>query len=442
MRDDSTPMQDDPSFDLPITAEEADRVARELGFRLSQIGPGAFGFEDRAMAVFVPLDDRSEAVVTDGRTPDRALRRGIALCRARNAKSRPRSSNVSKRPYAAPSSIQDPLRLFSKLDQLNGAGSHVDNLIIQQIKDAAPLAVLISAENVSRFFADHHANLDFERDIPNIVPPFTTTWVEYTDYRSIPHDPRRVGVLVLAMDVRDESVDDARDEARQMLQGQAASAADQIRLAYKRAGMEAHPEMIARLRDFASGIHGPIVSSCRWMIRAMYFIEGRSTTGAIGPMRVWEAALDDTGNVARFQDGSLASLTYSPVHDQADQGAPPVGMVPAFLAFAFSHCKNVSIAEQTLPRAARRRLERAGKADVTFRVLSIDPMRTVLQSEGNINHNGLKKALHICRGNFAHYSEDKPLFGKYAGTFWRPAHVRGTAEAGMIGKDYAVKAPR
>ena len=47
---------------------------------------------------------------------------------------------------------------------------------------------------------------------------------------------------------------------------------------------------------------------------------------------------------------------------------------------------------------------------------------------------------HMVRGNFAEYGADKPLFGKYTGRFWIPAHVRGKREEGqsVTPKDYVV----
>jgi hypothetical protein len=118
---------------------------------------------------------------------------------------------------------------------------------------------------------------------------------------------------------------------------------------------------------------------------------------------------------------------------------------PLYLAICFMHCKNVTLTEQEgqyPSRQVRREAERRGDPPLTkFYTLNIEPMKKVLRDEGGSETVGLKRALHICRGHFSHYSEDKPLFGKYAGQFWIPAHVRGTAEAGMIAKDYNVKPP-
>ena len=68
-------------------------------------------------------------------------------------------------------------------------------------------------------------------------------------------------------------------------------------------------------------------------------------------------------------------------------------------------------------------------------------MKATLQSEGGASKNGLKKALHICRGHFATYTQDAPLFGNFVGTVWKPQHVRGNAQHGAVVKDYRVLAP-
>ena len=71
-------------------------------------------------------------------------------------------------------------------------------------------------------------------------------------------------------------------------------------------------------------------------------------------------------------------------------------------------------------------------------ILEIGAIKDVLRAEGDAAANGLRKALHICRGHFATYTENNPLFGKLKGTFWKPAHVRGSIEDGIVDKDYRV----
>lgn len=115
----------------------------------------------------------------------------------------------------------------------------------------------------------------------------------------------------------------------------------------------------------------------------------------------------------------------------------------AIATLGFLHCKNVSVenAPDQRTRQQRRFDERRGIDPVVFKTLVIDPSigRKATAAERRDNHDPVTR-LHICRGHFATYTAEKPLFGKYSGTFWIPAHVRGSAEVGEVRKDYRVKA--
>jgi hypothetical protein len=118
-------------------------------------------------------------------------------------------------------------------------------------------------------------------------------------------------------------------------------------------------------------------------------------------------------------------------------------LFPLFLAVGFMNCKNValrSVAPDPAPN--RERLKVGLKPFLRYHVLDIEPMKTVLRTEGQVETQGLQKALHIVRGHFATYSPERPLFGKVAGTFWVPSHTRGSLEHGIVAKDYRVGAPR
>lgn len=114
----------------------------------------------------------------------------------------------------------------------------------------------------------------------------------------------------------------------------------------------------------------------------------------------------------------------------------------SLFALSLLHCKNVARVEHAPDAALQRARQRRNKPPLTkFYTLEIEPMKQVLKKEGGIESNGLKKALHICRGHFATYSPDRPLFGRVAGKFWIPAHARGSKSAGEAVKDYAIKKP-
>lgn len=113
-------------------------------------------------------------------------------------------------------------------------------------------------------------------------------------------------------------------------------------------------------------------------------------------------------------------------------------------ALSFMNCKNVTIDAQEPDRQINRERRKAGlKPFVRFHTINIEPMRSVLKSEGGIEENGLKRALHICRGHFATYSDR--MFGRELETpvtVWRPAHVRGSAKEGLVISDYRVSGPK
>lgn len=143
--------------------------------------------------------------------------------------------------------------------------------------------------------------------------------------------------------------------------------------------------------------------------------------------------------IAVEPDGRIHSAAF-----RDDPALPAAGLMMelmvSLLAISFMHCKNVVRSDATEQAGPTPKWLRRMKAPrLTYRVLQIGPMRDALRSEGGIETNGLKKALHICRGHFAHYSDEAPLFGKYTGQFWKPSHVRGSLESGAVVKDYAVK---
>lgn len=117
-------------------------------------------------------------------------------------------------------------------------------------------------------------------------------------------------------------------------------------------------------------------------------------------------------------------------------------VAPFLFAMSLMHCKNVVIREVAPPDTRRAKAKKRGVPPlVRYRVLDIEPMKTVLRTEGQIEKTGLKQALHICRGHFKTY-DDKPLFGKVRGTFWWPSTVRGSLSEGAVVKDYQVHEPK
>ena len=108
------------------------------------------------------------------------------------------------------------------------------------------------------------------------------------------------------------------------------------------------------------------------------------------------------------------------------------------LALNFLHCKNVTIEREKYGPITVQKDKYGKKKEFRkyYHILSIEPMKKILESSGNAKETGIKRAFHICRGHFRTYSETKKLFGKVAGTFWIENHVRGSKEVGEVYKDY------
>jgi len=104
---------------------------------------------------------------------------------------------------------------------------------------------------------------------------------------------------------------------------------------------------------------------------------------------------------------------------------------PTLLAVCFLHCKNVKIVEETVDKPlAKKYRERTGIQPTPYKTLVIEPLKQILRTEGRSGEVGIQRAMHICRGHFADYTDGKGLFGKYHGRFWIPATVRGTKRGG------------
>jgi len=118
----------------------------------------------------------------------------------------------------------------------------------------------------------------------------------------------------------------------------------------------------------------------------------------------------------------------------------PDTIFPVLLSMSFMNCKNVEIIQHKPPqKVTQKRLKRNKEPRTTYYTLEITPMKKVLETEGRIDEIGLQRALHICRGHFKDYSHSNGLFGKYKGRYWWNSAVKGTAQSGVIKKDYSIK---
>lgn len=103
-------------------------------------------------------------------------------------------------------------------------------------------------------------------------------------------------------------------------------------------------------------------------------------------------------------------------------------------------CKNIRLFEKYVPKKLRKKQERKhGHGGLREYVLTITVPGKQKQYEGGSTSVGTSVPLHICRGHFKTFTDEKPLLGKHTGKYWWQPHVRGDEKNGTIKKDYRVK---
>lgn len=153
----------------------------------------------------------------------------------------------------------------------------------------------------------------------------------------------------------------------------------------------------------------------------------------IAPQFVWSCWLDREGNyLAGASIGPDASYGFTMSNYQTIM----------LLAFTFANCCNVKLEDATeelqpIPKI-RRRLKIPEVKRYTLNIAGhiSRPSREYTKGPQGV------MPFHLCRGHFATYTADRPMFGnpKLIGRYWHPPHIKGKKENGEIIKDYAITA--
>jgi len=105
------------------------------------------------------------------------------------------------------------------------------------------------------------------------------------------------------------------------------------------------------------------------------------------------------------------------------------------------NCKNITTKEISRDKENLKRGRKNLPPLYSYHVLQITSPSANKGEKPRILGQG-KHRQHWCRGHFKHYTEEKPLFGKYTGLyFWEP-HLRGDSKRGFADKDYEYVPPK
>ena len=187
-----------------------------------------------------------------------------------------------------------------------------------------------------------------------------------------------------------------------------------------------------------------LLKSTRWVLFGLLY--ACSLYGDAWPLAMISICLDPDGN---FISNSSRTKVYLDDRQLRGHGYNLGSRWAEIMTtLGFLHCKNVQRIDVTKEEGPSPKwCRRQGVPELRYHVLQIDPNLGTKPRAGERKTEGDRsgKALHICRGHFAHFRDDglsQGLFGRRQfGTFWIPAHTRGSLEYGRVISTYNVKTP-
>lgn len=282
--------------------------------------------------------------------------------------------------------------------------------------------IVVAADNVAEYFygcPDSETWSDIT-EFPNLAPPFASAFVEYA---MPPQTLRATGSPVV--------IDRSFCGSRRGAFVQTMPAAEFARLPFS--------------------ADRKVPADAKWAQCATIFVEfGKGDISLIGSLG-W-CLREDGSMIDPGRDNWYPIVFGIPIFGRArgeedadllakelqDVFMWPTAFVAA-LTYSFIHCRNTVLVDRSPEPKLAKAAERRGRKLVTYKVLEIEPVKRILAEKGQAEKNGLKLALHICRGCFKDYRE-RGLFGKVKGLFWFDMHVRGSLSEGVVVKDYAAPA--
>ncbi len=271
--------------------------------------------------------------------------------------------------------------------------------LVRRLEDA----VVISAEEVDDYCATLPGTTDLFDVVASVAPPFPSFFIEFQN-RGHPDPEIDSWGLYFSSDPPDEH------------------------------GWLVDALLVGEFRREVP--FGPVV---HWRIPL-------NTDGTLKPLEGGLVPVDSDGNMQPTDDNLRSWLYSGDLLGQDERtayffiGSMARLLMPALFAVSLMHCKNVDVRPVDPPERLSRRHERkTGRPLTRYHVLAIEPMRRILDTEGGAQTKGLRHALHICRGHFKTFTEDAPLFGKHVGTYWWPSYARGSAEKGVVEKNYRIR---
>lgn len=245
---------------------------------------------------------------------------------------------------------------------------------------------------------------DIYEQFPCVAPILDLWWMEYTRPG---RSPEKVGAVFL--DIGKEGFEKREHVTSKLI----------------------YPEVVAEKGHFFLEVN-------------MYFQQKKDI---IGPVAVFHIIADEQGRPIEQTYELSAEYTDQLPSNEVDE--PTLWffrrLAPFLQGISFMHCKNVRIEKNEASDKQQKKRKKNMRAALTkYFTVGIEPFKEKI-NKASVNadpNDETTVPLTIARGHYAEYGPefDKGLlFGKIAGRFWVPFHVRGNVKNGVRKKDYEVK---
>lgn len=280
---------------------------------------------------------------------------------------------------------------------------------------------IIDLSNVAEWYASSDKQVFDFMEMPSLAPPFSMCFYEWEEPKTwnmggeiVTAGGGQFGMFSMSLDLSKASDTSPLD-----------------RVLYALSGGSVQADVGTWCAEFTQS-----VSSMRWITVLQPYATVYDPPASGIPIACGFTAFIGIGADGKYVASMVAgpSAKHWSYENACWNGPKIIG-----LGVSLMHCNNVKEREAESDHRMQKTMRRLRAPFLKRYVLVIDTIRKA--SNGLGGSTGIKQAFHICRGSFATYGPDRPLFGRLVGTFWRPDHVRGDAKIGRIDKQYAVPTP-
>jgi hypothetical protein len=360
-----------------------------------------------------------------------ALQEGPPCILGRVAVPRPAARDSAAAKLPGPPEIQRGYVPYHEV-----VGDDTARALVKSLNQATPIIADDVWSHLYGTSMDDHA----WTDLPPIAPPFEVMWVEgrvpeYTT-NGAGNVERGKGLYATAALVETQSdritIEVLTDQLTAGIMGD----------------INAPPRTINMARALRR--HARVA---RWMLAISGFVGYRHHEAGeivVGPMGTVFVYLDELGKLilpdptdGTFDDHLIVLAANAETREFALHYLRGL-VTPALMTLGFMNCKNVTVEPMHTPESFaklnRIREINRRKPLVRWSTVVVEPLKQILrESRGKTGAQRIEAALHIARGHFKTFTEERPLFGRAVGTYFWHQQVRGNAERGSVNKTYDVR---